>query len=62
MPSLTTSRFGAMQVKDKALVQKEIRQNADILLKNKVDFIILEVQHSLHLLPVLLSTSVMWRR
>ena len=29
--------------KDKALVQKEIRQNAEVLIKNKVDFIILEV-------------------
>ena len=32
-----------LQEKDKALVQKEIRQNAEILIKNKVDFIILEV-------------------
>ena len=31
------------QEKDKALVQKEIRQNAEVLIKNKVDFIILEV-------------------
>ena len=30
-------------VKDKLLVQKEILQNAEILIKNKVDFIILEV-------------------
>ena len=32
-----------LQEKDKALVQKEIRQNAEVLIKNKVDFIILEV-------------------
>ena len=38
-----TKAYTYQDVKDKNLVQKEIKQNAEILIKNKVDFIILEV-------------------
>jgi len=37
-----TKSYNYQNVKDKLLVQKEILQNAEILIKNKVDFIILE--------------------
>merc|ERR1719369_436887 len=37
-----TKCYTYMEVKDKQLVQSEIRQNAEILLENNVDFIILE--------------------
>jgi len=37
-----TKAYTYQQVKDKALVQKEILHNAEVLIKNKVDFIILE--------------------
>jgi len=37
-----TKAYTYQEEKDKALVQREIRQNAEILIKNNVDFIILE--------------------
>ena len=59
-----TKCYTYMEMKDKQLVQSEIRQNAEILLENNVDFIILEVL--LSILPAALdsgdSISGMWRR